>query len=164
MTLMGCLLMVQAVGIFGSMFLSRLAGKFGTKTIVLCSLVIWSGIAFYGYLMTKPIEFWILGALVGLVLGGSQALSRSLYSKIIPAHASAEFFGFFSVFEKFSAIWGPIVFAVVRQTTGNARNSILSLIGFFIIGFALLLFVNMNKAKTESEALEQALLKERDEE
>jgi UMF1 family MFS transporter len=134
-----------------------LARRFGSKNMVLISLVIWTGVVVYAFFMTKPMEFWILGAVVGLVLGGSQALSRSLYSRIIPPSASAEFFGFFSVFEKFSAIWGPIVFAVLRQVTGSARYSIISLVLFFVVGGFLLAFVRMSEAEAERDELERSL-------
>jgi MFS transporter, UMF1 family len=157
LTLMGALLMIQFVGMAGSQLFGRLAQNFGAKNMVLVSLVIWTGIVVYAYFMTEPMEFWILGAVVGLVLGGSQALSRSLYSRIIPPSASAEFFGFFSVFEKFSAIWGPIVFAVIRQATGSARLSIISLIAFFVIGGIMLVFVRMGDAEREKDELERAL-------
>jgi UMF1 family MFS transporter len=80
-----------------------------------------------------------------------------MYSKIIPPSASAEFFGFFSVFEKFSAIWGPLVFAIVRQSTGSSRNSILALIVFFIVGGALLWLMDVGKAEAESKLLEERL-------
>ena len=99
----------------------------------------------------------LLGGVVGLVLGGSQALSRSFYSKAIPVHASAEFFGFFSVFEKFSAIWGPILFAVIRQVTGSARFSILALIAFFLVGMALLSLVNVKELLKEKAILNKGL-------
>ncbi len=160
LTLMGCLLMVQFVGIAGARIFARLAGSYGTKTMVMVSLLVWSVVVIYAYFMTQPYEFWILGGIVGLVLGGSQALSRSLYSKIVPPAASAEFFGFFSVFEKFSAIWGPIIFAVIRQATGSSRLSIISLIVFFIFGFILLAFVNMREAVREKDVLEAALNEE----
>jgi MFS transporter, UMF1 family len=157
LTLMGCLLMVQIVGIAGSRLFARIARRIGTKRAVLLSLVIWTGVVVFGYVMTQPYEFWLLGGIVGLVLGGSQALSRSMYSKIIPAVASAEFFGFFSVFEKFSAIWGPLVFAVLRQTTGSSRLSILALVVFFAIGGTLLSFVNLERAQRDSEQLGKTL-------
>jgi UMF1 family MFS transporter len=80
-------------------------------------------------------------------MGGSQALSRSFYGSMVPEEASAEFFGFYTVFSKFSAIWGPLVFATIRQLTGSSRLSILSLIIFFIIGLILLSFVDVEKAK-----------------
>lgn len=157
LTLMGALVMIQFVGMAGSQLFGTLAQRFGAKRMVLVSLVIWTGVVVYAYFMTRPMEFWILGAVVGLVLGGSQALSRSLYSRIIPPSASAEFFGFFSVFEKFSAIWGPIVFAILRQATGSARLSIISLIVFFVVGGVLLGFVRMGDAAREKDELERAL-------
>jgi UMF1 family MFS transporter len=160
LTLMGCLLMIQFVGVAGSQIFAALAKRYGTKQLVLVSLLIWTGVVVYAFFMTQPVEFWILGVIVGLVLGGSQALSRSLYSRIIPPAASAEFFGFFSVFEKFSAIGGPIVFAVIRQLSGSARLSIISLIIFFVIGFIILLFLNVEKAEAEREVLEAALSRE----
>jgi UMF1 family MFS transporter len=157
LTLMGALLMIQFVGVAGAQLFAMLANRFGTKTMVLVSLVIWTAVVVYAFFMTEPMEFWILGAVVGLVLGGSQALSRSLYSRIIPPSASAEFFGFFSVFEKFSAIWGPIVFAVIRQATGSARMSIISLVVFFLVGGAILILVRMRDAEGERDMLEKAL-------
>ena len=86
------------------------------------------------------------------MLGGSQALSRSFYGSIIPTDASAEFFGFYTVFAKFSAIWGPLAFAVIRQLTGSARASIVSLIVFFLTGLVLLHFVDENKAREAKHA------------
>lgn len=157
LTLMGCLLMVQAVGIAGSQIFGKLAGRLGTKRSILLSLAIWSGVVCYAYFMQKPIEFWILGAVVGFVLGGSQALSRSLFSKIIPPKASAEFFGFFSVFEKFSAIWGPLVFATIQHSTGSARNSIISLVVFFVVGGGILAFLRPAQAAKESAVLAEEL-------
>jgi MFS transporter, UMF1 family len=157
LTLMGGLLMVQFIGIAGSRLFGYLASSFGTKTILLASLVVWCAITTYGFFMRVPLDFWILCSVVGLVLGGSQALSRSLFSRIVPAGASAEFFGFFSVFEKFSAIWGPLVFAVVQQVSGSARNSIITLSAFFVVGFIILSFLNVRKAVDESRALEPEL-------
>jgi len=159
LTLMGALLMIQFVGMVGSQMFAMLASRFGTKRMVLVSLVVWTGVVVYAFYMTEPLEFWILGGVVGLVLGGSQALSRSLYSRIIPPAASAEFFGFFSVFEKFSAIWGPIAFALIRQLTGSARLSILSLVAFFVVGGIILTFVRMREAEDDRDRL-QAILSE----
>ncbi|MBR9975654.1 MAG: MFS transporter, partial [Bacteroidetes bacterium] len=157
LTLMGALLMIQFVGIAGAQLFGMLALRFGSKNMILVALAIWTGVVVYAYSMTQPMEFWILGAIVGLVLGGSQALSRSLYSRIIPPSASAEFFGFFSVFEKFSAIWGPIAFAIIRQATGSARLSIISLVVFFVLGALLLSFVRLRDAEREKDELERAL-------
>jgi len=149
--------MVQIVGILGARLFSAIARKWETKTALQISLFVWAGIVIYAFFMTRPLEFWVLGGVVGLVLGGSQALSRSYYSKMVPPAASAEFFGFFSVFEKFSAIGGPFVFALIRQTTGSARFSILSLIAFFVIGIVLLAMVNTREAQKEKAILEECV-------
>jgi UMF1 family MFS transporter len=143
-TLMGTLLLVQFIGIGGALLFSQISKTFGTKRILIFVLFLWLGILCYAYLITSALDFWILGIAVGLVLGGSQAISRSFYGAMIPTKESAEFFGFYSVFEKFSAIWGPFVFGIIRQITGTSRLAILSLVGFFIIGIVLLCFVKEN--------------------
>lgn len=144
--LLGTLLLVQFIGIGGALLFSRVAEAFGAKKVLIFVLLLWSGILIYAYFMTSSMDFWILGVAVGLVLGGSQAISRSLYGKMVPVNESAKFFGFYSVFEKFSGIWGPFLFAIIRQIAGTSRLAILSLVGFFIIGIVLLLFVD-EKAK-----------------
>jgi UMF1 family MFS transporter len=93
----------------------------------------------------------MLGVVVGLVLGGSQALSRSFYGSMVPEEASAEFFGFYTVFSKFSAIWGPLIFGLIRQWAGSSRLAIVSLIIFFVAGLVLLFFVNEEKARAAKE-------------
>ena len=143
-TLMGTLLLVQFIGIGGALLFSKISRSFGAKRILIFVLFLWLGILCYAYIITSALDFWILGIAVGFVLGGSQAISRSFYGAMIPAKESAEFFGFYSVFEKFSAIWGPFVFGIIRQITGTSRLAILSLVGFFIIGIALLCFVKEN--------------------
>lgn len=148
-TLMGTLLLVQFIGIGGALFFSRISRAYGAKSTLILVLFLWLGILCYAYLMSTAFDFWILGMAVGLVLGGSQAISRSLYGAMIPAKESAEFFGFYSVFEKFSAIWGPFLFGIIRQITGTSRLAILSLVVFFIIGIALLCFVD-EKSKANS--------------
>jgi UMF1 family MFS transporter len=145
--LMLTLLIIQAISIGGALLFSRLAEKISTKRAVMLSLVLWSGVVIYAYFIQTVTEYFLLGIVVGFVMGGSQALSRSFYGSMVPEEASAEFFGFYTVFSKFSAIWGPLVFATIRQLTGSSRLSILSLIIFFIIGLILLSFVDVEKAK-----------------
>lgn len=125
----------------------RLARFVGTKRAVMIALVPWCLVVLYAYFITTAVQFFAAGVMVGIVLGGSQALSRSFYGSMIPEEASAEFYGFYTVFSKFSAICGPFVFAIVRQTTGSARNSILSVIVFLILGLVLLYFVDENRAR-----------------
>lgn len=147
--LMVTLLLVQVVAIGGALLFGRIADQIGTKKAIMIALVLWSGVVTYGYFIHTATEYFILGMVVGIVLGGTQALSRSLYGAMIPEKASAEFYGFYSVFSKFSSIWGPVTFGVVKQITGEARLAIISLMVFFVVGLILLAFVNDEKAKVE---------------
>lgn len=151
--LMVTLLLVQVVGIFGALFFSWVAGKTGTRKSVMLSLVVWSGLVIYAYFIHTAVEYFILGGVVGLVLGGSQAISRSLYASMIPEDSPAEFFGFYSVVNKFSAVWGPLMFAVIRHWTGSSRNALLSVIVFFILGMVLLSLVDEKKARQSRHVL-----------
>jgi len=144
-TLLGTLLMVQLIGVPGALLFGRLAGRLGTRPTLMLSLVIWIGVVLWGYRMSEAWEFWLLGASVGFCLGGTQALSRSYYARFIPEGHSAEYYGFYSVFAKFSAIGGPLLFALIRQITGTARLSILALGVFFLIG---LLFLGLMRRET----------------
>jgi UMF1 family MFS transporter len=132
------LLGIQAVALVGAMAFSWLAHRFGAKQALMLSLVGWTAIAVYGRTITTAGEYFGLGVAVGLVLGGSQALSRSVYSQLVPKDEPAVYFGFFSVLTKLSAVLGPLLFAVVRQTTGSARPAVLALVVFFVAGLALL--------------------------
>ena len=150
-TLMITLLLVQIVAIGGALIFSQLANRIGAKRSVMFALVLWSGVVTYGYFIHTATEFFVLGLVVGIVLGGTQALSRSFYGSMIPENASAEFYGFYSVFSKFSSIWGPMTFGVIKQITGSARLAIISLMIFFILGLILLAFVNEAKAKADRD-------------
>ena len=136
--LIGALLMVQFVGIPFSFAFGWLAKKIGTKKSIFLSLSVYTLISIGGYFMNTALHFWILGFAVALVQGGSQALSRSLYGRMVPKAQSAEFFSFFSVSGKFAGIAGPAVFGFVNQIMGNSRLAIVSLIIFFISGALLL--------------------------
>lgn len=146
------LLIIQGVASIGAVVFSRLAGVVGTKRAVMTTLVLWSIVVIYAYFIHTTAGFLLAGMMAGVVMGGSQALSRSFYGSMIPEEASAEFYGFYTVFSKFSAIWGPFVFAFVRQMTGTARNSILSIIVFFVVGLVLLYFVDEEKARKAKES------------
>ena len=140
-TLIGAILMVQFVGIPCTLLFSALAGRIGTRNAVLLGVMIYGVIAWLGYRLETERDFWILGLLVALVQGGTQALSRSLFARLIPAERSGEFFGFFAVSEKFAGVLGPAVFAAVQWITGSSRSSVLAILAFFLIGGSLLLFV-----------------------
>jgi UMF1 family MFS transporter len=99
----------------------------------------------------------MLSFLVGMVQGGSQALSRSLFASMIPKQKSSEFFAFFAVFEKFAGIIGPAIFAYTIGTTGSSRNAILSVIVFFVVGAVLLAMVNVPEGQRVARAAERAM-------
>jgi UMF1 family MFS transporter len=143
------ILMVQVIAVFGALFFGRLAGRIGTKPAILWSIGAWTLVLLWGFSVpagNAPM-FFLLAGLIGLVLGGTQALSRSLYGSMIPEDASAEFYGFFSVFEKFSAIIGPFIFFGVNAATGNSRGAVLSLAVFFAIGGWILSRVDVEEAR-----------------
>jgi len=157
-------LIVQFVAFFGALFFGRVADKIGAKRAIIVSLFIWTGIAFAGYRLpaqaadvesqmfsSEATLVYTLAVVIGFVLGGVQALSRSLYGSMIPEEAAAEFYGFFSVFSKFSAIWGPLLFAIVSGTTGSGRPAILSIIAFFVIGIILLSKVDVDEARASRD-------------
>jgi UMF1 family MFS transporter len=160
MTTIGTLLMVQFVAIPFSFLFGWMGKKIGTKKSILISLGIYTLIAIGGYFMVQELHFWILGFGVAMVQGGSQALSRSLFSRMVPKSQSAEFYSFFSVSEKVAGTAGPLMFGVVSTIMGGSRLSIVSLIIFFIIGGFLLTRVDeeegMRVAKAEEARLVQA--------
>ena len=142
-------LIVQFVAFFGALGFGRVAVWIGAKPTIMVTLVIWIGIVIAAFYLPvgHPVPLYGLGVVVGLVLGGVQALSRSLYGSMIPEEASAEFFGFFTVLNKFSAIWGPSVFFLVSRLTGSSRPAILSLGVLLVIGLILLSRVDVEKAR-----------------
>jgi len=137
-TLIGILLMVQFIGIPGTLFFGKLARKIGAKATLLIILNIWVLVTIYAFFMKGEIDFWALGIIIGLILGGSQALSRSLYAMLIPSGHESEFFGFYAISQKFSAILGPLGFGIIRDITGSLRYSIIFLVIFFLIGMLIL--------------------------
>lgn len=149
-TLIIVILMIQFMAFFGALLWGRLAGWMGAKRAVIVSLVIWAGVVIYAYFGLKGenriLQFFILGAFIALVLGGSQAISRSLYAQIIPAEKHAEYYSFYEISERGTSWIGPLIFGLVNQIFGSLRPAILSLIFFFVMGLILLPFVNMTKA------------------
>jgi len=137
-SLIAAILIVQFVGVPFAFLFGLLAGRIGAKRSIFVGLAAYTAISVLGYFMTTATHFYILAALVGVVQGGTQALSRSLFASMVPKHKSGEFFGFFSVFEKFAGIVGPLFFWVAIELTGSSRLAILSIIAFFAIGALLL--------------------------
>ncbi|MDP7556168.1 MAG: MFS transporter [Nitrospinota bacterium] len=146
--LIGAILLVQFVAIPFSLIFGRLAERIGAKNSILSALFTYGLITVLGYFMTEAIHFWVLAFMVATVQGGAQALSRSMYSSMLPKEKSAEFFGFYDVSSKFAGIIGPAVFGIVGQITGSSRYGILALILFFAAGGLLLITVKQEKASS----------------
>jgi UMF1 family MFS transporter len=145
-------LLVQFIAFVGALLFGVLANRIGPKAAIIVSLAIWTGIAGMAYFIPKGSSagFLALAAIVGFVLGGVQALSRSLYGTMIPEAASAEFFGFYSVFSKLSGI-GPLVFGLVSAASGSGRVAILSVAAFFLVGMLLLAKVDVEAARASRD-------------
>ena len=145
-------LMVQFVAIVGALGFERLAYVINTKNAILVSLLLWCGVVIYGYAVFHTTrEAWIMAAVIAIVLGGSQALSRSLFSRMIPAGREASFFGIYEVSERGTSWMGPLVFGAVVAATNSYRQAMLSLIVFFVVGTALLYFTKPTKQFTKQE-------------
>ncbi|MFN8453426.1 MAG: MFS transporter [Anaerolineae bacterium] len=150
-TLVQVILMIQFVAAAGAMIFNFLAGRIGTKQAIMVSLVIWAGLLIYAYgFLYTQLQFWILGAMLALVLGGSQALSRSLFSQMIPANRESEYFSLYEISERGTSWLGPVVFALGLQLTGDQRSSLIMLVAFFVIGLVLLALTDVRKAIQEA--------------
>ena len=144
-------LIIQFVAFVGAFSFGYLAQRIGAKRSIMLSLVIWSGLVIYAYaFLTNETQLFIIGVVVAIVLGGSQALSRSLFSQMIPADHEAEYFGFYEISERGTSWLGPLAFAAAVQITGSQRIAIVSLIIFFVVGLILLSSVNVRKAMVDS--------------
>ncbi len=150
-TLTLVILMVQFVAFGGALGMGWLAGRIGAKAAVLASLIVWCAtvVYAYGFLFTTA-QFFVLAAVIGVVLGGTQALSRSLFSHMIPAGQEAEYYGLYEVSERGTSWLGPLVFGLALQFTGSYRVAILSLIAFFAVGLFLLARVDVRRAALEA--------------
>lgn len=150
-SLIVALLITQFVGIPFTFLFGWIASKITAKRALYITLYVYLGIVIFGYFMTTAVHFYILAICVGMVQGGAQSLSRSIYGRMVPEHKHAEFFGFYGISSKFAAIFGPFLFAFVGQITGSSRLGIVSLIVFFIAGIIILRFVDVNKGMEEAK-------------
>jgi MFS transporter, UMF1 family len=151
-TLIATVLAIQFVGMPCTFLFGWMGSRLGTKRALLVGLTVYCGIAIYGYFVRTATQFVVLGLMVALVQGGTQALSRSLFASFVPPAKSAEFFGFFSVFEKFAGIFGPALFAAVVGATGSSRSAILGVVVFFVVGALLLLRVDVAEGQRAARA------------
>jgi len=149
--LIGAIVMVQFVGVPATFLFGNLASGWGVKRALFAGLGVYMGVTVLGFFMTTAIHFFVLAFLVGLVQGGTQALSRSLFAAMIPPSLSGEFFGFFSVMEKFAGMVGPLIFALVVTLTGSSRWAILSIFIFFAVGALLLALVDVDRGVRQAE-------------
>lgn len=147
-TMISAILLVQFVAFLGALALGALARRFGSKRVILGSLVMWTLTVSVAYFLQSgaAAQFYALAALIGLVLGGSQALSRSLFAQMIPRGQEAEYFGLYEISERGTSWLGALTFGLVFQFSGSYRYAIFSLIAFFVIGFLLLSRVDVRKA------------------
>ncbi|MFJ8536770.1 MFS transporter [Streptomyces sp. NPDC093591] len=151
-TLIGAVLLVQVLAVVGALAMGRLARIYGAKRTILGSLVAWTVTLAAGYFLPAgaPVWFFVLAAGIGLVLGGSQALSRSLFSHLVPPGKEAEYFAAYEMSDRGMSWLGPLLFGLTYQLTGSYRDAIISLVAFFVIGFALLARVPVRRAISDA--------------
>ena len=149
-TLIAVILMIQFVAFGGALFWGKLANWMGAKQSIIVSLVIWSAVVIYAYGglygESRVTQFFILGIFIALVLGGSQAISRSLFAQMVPTGKEAEYYSFYEVSERGTSWTGPLIFGLANQMFGSLRYGILALIFYFIAGLIVLPMVNVKKA------------------
>ncbi len=159
-TLIAVILMIQFVAFGGALFWGRLAKWIGAKQSIVVSLIIWSGVVIYAYSglqgESRVTEFFVLGIFIALVLGGSQAISRSLFAQMIPKGREAEFYSFYEVSERGTSWTGPLIFGLANQIFGSLRYGIIALIFYFIAGLIVLPFVNVKKAMDDAKSYKSA--------
>lgn len=147
-TLIGTLLIIQFLGLPFTLLMTFASKYFGAKRTLMASLAFWLVIVGYAFFMNSAQDFWVLGLMVSVVLGVSQALPRSIFASLIPRGRQAEYFSFFALSGKMTSILGPTIFAVVKDFSGDARLSILALGFLFLVGIGGLNFVSIDRAKT----------------
>jgi UMF1 family MFS transporter len=144
-------LIAQIVGLFGALAFERIAHFTNTKIAIIISLVIWSAVVVYAYGFLQTLtQAYFMSGVIGFVLGGSQALSRSLFSQMIPAGRESAYFGIYEISERGTSWIGPVVFGLVAQLTNSYRPAILALIVFFVAGMIILFFTNTDRAILEA--------------
>jgi UMF1 family MFS transporter len=151
------LLLTQFIGVPAAFGFGLLAERIGAKPAVYLGLVVYTIISILGYFMRTSAHFFALAILVGLVQGGTQALSRSMFASMIPRHKSSEFFAFFGIFERYAGVLGPAIFATVVSVSGEGSLAILAIIVFFIVGGLILTRVDVDAGRREARAGEREI-------
>ena len=147
-TLLSAILIVQFAAFGGALWLGRLAGRFGAKRVIAYSLVVWIFVVIAAFFLQahSSLQFYALALALSIVMGGTQALSRSLYSNMIPRGKEAEYFSLYEISSSGSSALGPLLFGLALQNTGSYRVAIFSLIVFFVVGLVLLVPLNVRRA------------------
>jgi UMF1 family MFS transporter len=151
-TLVSAILLVQVVAFFGALTLGRAAAAIGAKRTVLAALVAWTGVLVAAYFLQAGavVQFYLLASVIGFVQGGTQALSRSMFSQLIPPGKEAEYFGFYEISDRGTSWLGPFLFALTFQLTDSYRYAIFSLVFFFVVGGFLLAKLDLRQAIVEA--------------
>jgi MFS transporter, UMF1 family len=147
--MLGALLLTQAVGIPATLAFGRLGGRLGAKRGIQIALGGYVVVTLLGLWLERPWQFWLLAGMVGVVQGGAQALSRSLYARLVPAGREAEFFSFFDVSGRMAGVVGPAVFAAATIWLGSGRAGVAAVLVFFVVGWWLLAGVRVSAAGHE---------------
>ena len=157
--LIATILLVQFVAIGGALLLGRIAARVGAKRTVLGSLAVWVGVLCFAYFLQRgsAVQFYLLGVAIGVVLGGTQALTRSLFAQMTPRGKEAEYFGLYEISDKGTSWLGTFLFGLALQLTDSYRIAILSLVVFFVAGALVLSRVDVRRATLEARG-EQALI------
>jgi UMF1 family MFS transporter len=150
------LLIVQFIGIPASFGFGHAAARIGARRAIFIGLAAYAAVSVFGYFMTTTLHFYVLAGLVGLIQGGVQALSRSLFASMIPRHRSSSLFGLFAVFEKFAGIFGPAMFWLANIAFGSSRPAILAVTAFFLGRSVLLARVDVEPGQRTARAAERA--------
>ncbi|MDA2926353.1 MFS transporter [Acidobacteria bacterium AH-259-G07] len=149
--LIPCFILTNSVAFVGALLFGYLGDRMSTKSAIHITLFIWSVAVLYVVVINEIWQFWLLAVIIGSVLGGIQASSRALLAQFTPPENSAEFFGFFATSGKFASIFGPAFFAMVTDLTGTARWGVVSVLIFFIIGWAILSTVDEKKGIAQAQ-------------
>jgi UMF1 family MFS transporter len=152
------LLASQVVGVPFAFLFGGLAGRMGPKRAILLGLAVYVGVTVYAFLLDSAIEFFVLALVVAMVQGGTQALSRSLFTSLVPRHRTGEFFGFFGVTDKIGGALGTFLFGTTVAVTGSVRGGVLTVLVFFLAGIALLTRVDVEAGRKVARAAEEGLI------